>query len=121
MGCLKCGRDTEPGQVFCPTCLASMKQYPVKPGTPVSIPNRPKRKSTSGPKREEPSEQIQRLQRTVLRLTVMVFLLFTLLGTSLVILANHYLTTDHNLPAIGQNYSTDTPTPSQNTNSPSRR
>ena len=42
MSCLKCGKEVSPGQVFCDTCLADMEQHPVKPGTPVIIPNRNK-------------------------------------------------------------------------------
>ena len=39
MSCLKCGQEVSAGQVFCDSCLADMEQYPVKPGTPVIIPN----------------------------------------------------------------------------------
>ena len=38
--CLKCRREIAEGQVFCDDCLAQMKKYPVKPGTPVNLPKR---------------------------------------------------------------------------------
>ncbi len=38
MQCMKCGRDLQPGQVFCDECLAEMEKYPVKPGTVVLLP-----------------------------------------------------------------------------------
>ena len=38
MACLKCGKQTT--DVFCEQCKAGMAQYPINPGTPVSVPNR---------------------------------------------------------------------------------
>lgn len=40
MACLKCGKEVSSGQVFCEECLLEMDKYPVKPGTPVMLPNR---------------------------------------------------------------------------------
>lgn len=40
MYCLKCGKETEAEKIFCETCLESMEQYPVKPGTPIHLPKR---------------------------------------------------------------------------------
>lgn len=40
MNCLKCGKETVGNQVFCADCLEIMKNCPVKPGTPVHIPQR---------------------------------------------------------------------------------
>ena len=52
MHCMKCGRDLEPGQVFCEECQAEMKKYPVKPGTVVQLPRRreeaPNKKAAGG-------------------------------------------------------------------------
>ena len=39
MSCLKCGQEVSAGQIFCDSCLADMERHPVKPGTPVIIPN----------------------------------------------------------------------------------
>ena len=38
MGCMKCGKETGDGQVFCDSCLEVMAQYPVKPDTVVTLP-----------------------------------------------------------------------------------
>ncbi len=40
MGCLKCGRDLDEGQVFCRECLKFMENHPVQPGTAVLLPTR---------------------------------------------------------------------------------
>lgn len=40
MYCLRCGKETEEEKVFCPSCLETMEEYPVKPGQPIVLPNR---------------------------------------------------------------------------------
>lgn len=40
MNCLKCGKETGEQDVFCSHCLEIMKQYPVKPGTAIILPQR---------------------------------------------------------------------------------
>jgi hypothetical protein len=39
---MKCGREIDESQVFCTECLDEMERYPVKPGTVVQLPVRPK-------------------------------------------------------------------------------
>ena len=46
MQCMKCGREIPAGQVFCEDCLTDMAAYPIKPGTVVTLPNRPKQTTT---------------------------------------------------------------------------
>ena len=41
MYCLRCGKETADNKVFCGSCLESMEEYPVKPGQPILLPNRP--------------------------------------------------------------------------------
>ena len=41
MLCLKCGKNTEGAQVFCPNCLDGMEKYPVKPDVHIQLPSRP--------------------------------------------------------------------------------
>ena len=71
MACLKCGRATK--DVFCDECKQIIDQYPVKPGTPVSIPdreayfeqkraNQPRRKATT----EEQNQQLRKLLKILL-------------------------------------------------------
>lgn len=40
MSCMRCGKETNEGQVFCAECLADMERHPVKPGTPIQLPQR---------------------------------------------------------------------------------
>ena len=40
MNCMKCGKTTTNEQVFCDDCLQVMAKHPVKPGTPVYLPQR---------------------------------------------------------------------------------
>lgn len=83
MNCMRCGVITGEKEVFCSECLASMEQYPVKPGTPVHIPMRaviPEARKAPKKKRElTPEEQISRLRGIVRRLTA------ALMGALLVI------------------------------------
>ena len=73
MNCIRCGVKTGEKEVFCSQCLASMEQYPVKPGTPVHIPLRvvmPDAKKPLKKKRDlTPEEQISRLRLLVRRLS----------------------------------------------------
>ena len=74
MYCMKCGRKLKDNQVFCPDCLAIMDDYPVKPGTPIQLPNRTNTPSspTKSPKKKprKPEEQILQLRSTVRWLTL---------------------------------------------------
>lgn len=107
MLCIKCGRETEENQVFCPACLASAQTAPVKPGTPVTIPSRPRKIYSTPVKAEKPEEIILRLRRQmrILRLTIVALLISLIFCVAAIIF--HYSTTDHNAFAIGQNYSTE--------------
>ena len=40
MACMKCGKDTEEGQLFCGRCLDGMEAYPVKPDVHIQLPTR---------------------------------------------------------------------------------
>ena len=88
MACLKCGRETGEKQVFCDGCIEIMSQYPVKPGTPIVLPKRaapsPEKKGTSA-KKQNPAQQISRLQRH-LRWSLVAGLILLLLVCILVFL-----------------------------------
>lgn len=107
MQCIKCGRDVEDKQVFCPECLASMDQAPVKPGTPVSIPKRPAREYTPPVKKDKPEEIILRLQKKLKVLSVTILVLVIALSISLGMITYHFVTTEHDGFDIGFNYSTE--------------
>lgn len=84
MFCLKCGRDTKNNHFFCDECTESMKDYPIKPGTPVYL---PPRSDETAPKRAAhrplplaPEEQAARLKKSNRRLRGLAVLLVLLLG-----------------------------------------
>ena len=113
MNCLKCGKETEFGQVFCKECQGGMKKYPVNPNTAVHLPQRDPDWDKKATYEREPTEAdvIRQLKRIIrwLTLTVGILalllcllagLLFTRLGTA---------TPDidiGNMSDIGKNYST---------------
>lgn len=108
MNCLKCGRETQEGQVFCQECLLEMERFPVKPGTAIQLPKR--RESTAvrrTAKRKNASleDQVKILRKRIRLLTV-------LLIFSLVLVAAFVYPTVRFLMrqplAMGQNYSSVT-------------
>ena len=106
MGCMKCGRDTGPEQVFCQDCLSEMEKYPVNPNIPVILPRRSEQVSVKKPVKKKvpsPEEQIFLLKRRVRQLSVLLTAM-TILAMLLIYPAVKYLMEDHFLP--GQNYST---------------
>ncbi len=88
MQCMKCGRDISAGQVFCESCLEEMARYPVRPGTPVHLPDRPdapqprRRRPRRPPK---PEELIARLRSRSTVKTVLLLLLLAALTVSVLI------------------------------------
>ena len=82
---MKCDRETENGQIFCAECLADMEKYPVKPGTVVQLPARPKDvpvKKTGRRPQLPQEEQIKVLKKRVFVLGVLFALTFSLLVTA---------------------------------------
>lgn len=105
MKCLRCGAEIAPEQVFCPECLASMADYPVKPGAVVNI---PVRRETAAPVKRmqaSPEQLLERSRRLVKLLTVSLLLLALAAGIAGVwggiTLERHYRQSQR-----GQNYST---------------
>ncbi len=113
MNCMKCGREIPLGQAFCKDCLADMEQYPVKPGTPIQLPqhNAPSvsKRPTHTHKVKKPEEQLVRLRKLVRLQTLALFILVLLLLISgLYSLKKLYHPEQPLYP--GQNYSTAEPT-----------
>lgn len=108
MHCLKCGKETKDNQVFCEGCLASMEQYPVKPGTPVQLPNKePQAAKKQTSRRSAPSqeEQLAFLKKLVVRLLLAMSVLLVLLALTVsMLLHNIFAKPDTN--SIGRNYTT---------------
>lgn len=111
MNCVKCGRKTQPDQVFCPECLEVMAQYPVKPGVVVQIPQRatvpaPKKQPRRRPTDEETLQILQRQNRMLLRLLILALVLCAVLGA----VSGKLMTTLAAKNAVGRNYTTITTT-----------
>lgn len=109
MACMKCGKEVSGSQVFCPECLAEMEKYPVKPGTPVLLPNRPAvvvvRKRRSQKRVRKPEEQISTLKNIITWLCVILCLV--LAAAVLSIMLNLQLLGNRNIEILpGQNYKT---------------
>ena len=114
MLCMKCGREVDAEQVFCADCLAEMEKYPVKPGTVVTLPQRPAQnpaKKQSG--RRHPAlpleEQVTRLKKRLIATGVALALALAMVAGLCALLVTQYLNgADKLLP--GQNYSSATST-----------
>ena len=110
VNCMKCGRELKDQQVFCDECLKDMERYPVKPGTPIQLPQRPAepaaRKRSGKRKNLKPEEQLPRLQSSIrwLTLALVVALIGFILSAGLVLLL---LEERDNQVPIGQNYRTE--------------
>lgn len=81
MKCLKCGTAIGSDQVFCAPCQEDMERHPVKPGTPIVLPNRPERVTgkTSHKRVRKPDEQIANLRSLVFWLILFIVALITVL------------------------------------------
>lgn len=108
MQCMKCGRDLEAGEVFCRECQEVMAKYPVKPGTVVQLPHRPKQTPVKKqqPKKkalstEEQLALLKRMSRGLALALVLTILVTAGLGYFAV---SQYLEI-RNKQAVGQNYS----------------
>ncbi len=64
MACLKCGREVQEMESFCPACLEEMEKHPVSPDVVVTLPQRNGYAERRRPKTRPPTpaEQIARLQ-----------------------------------------------------------
>ena len=105
MYCLKCGRDTVDGHVFCLACQEAMVAHPVKPGTPVNLPQR-KASSAKKPTYRKrvipPDEQIAALRKSLRRTRILAFILAIILLMAGALLVHEF--NDLDVPVIGQNY-----------------
>lgn len=127
MNCMKCGRNMQAGQAFCPSCLQQMENYPVDQDIPVRIPRRIIPAAIKKPPRHRtpsPEERIASLARR-LRITTAVLILMLIVCGAMAFLSAHFIA---NPPRrSGQNYSSITPpvssnvlTPTVPANSPSK-
>ena len=108
MDCMKCGRTIEQGNVFCESCLETMDQYPVKPGTPIKLPKRtpaaPKKPVSR--RRSLSNEELVTVQRrTIKRLWAALICALLCLAVSVAFML-YFAQNQEAVPNIGQNYST---------------
>ena len=108
MECMKCARPIDPGQVFCDSCLEEMEKYPVRPGTPITLPKRtvtPLKKAQPR-RRAMTQEELTAIQRKTIK-RLWIALLCTLLCLALsVALMLHFASNQEIHNNIGQNYNT---------------
>ena len=106
MDCLKCGRQTQTKNVFCPACLGDMSNYPVKQDTPVILPHPRNQERRLQPKPAlKPEAVIAQLQLKLKRLWISVAVLaifLTAVSGALVVMLYRQI----NPPDLGSNYST---------------
>ena len=107
MNCLKCGRETEDGKVFCEECLKVMEKYPVKPGTAVLLPKRssaPAAKKTRWRPTPSVEEQLTKARHENRVLIAAVCVLILLLGVGSYFTTRYLI--DRRPMRPGQNYTT---------------
>ncbi len=107
MNCLKCGKETTHGQVFCDDCQEVMQKYPISPSAVVHLPKRSSASEKPADYEEEESaaDVISQLKGIIRWLTLTVGILSILLCLLAVVLLNH-LDTQPQDSNIGKNYST---------------
>ena len=103
MNCMKCGREVEEGQVFCPECLEQMEAEPIKISAPVHIPRQPARNTVSHRPALPLEEDVRRLERTNENLRVWVILLA--MATLLLAMAVYHKEVIGVVEDLGKNYS----------------
>lgn len=105
MHCLKCGRETDEGQVFCQECLLDMGKHPVDPNEVVLLPQRPATPPAKKPARRRtvpPEERILQLKKRI-RLLAVLLVLVTTIAAALAYPTVQYFRRYRLRP--GQNYS----------------
>ena len=112
MNCMKCGREIEDSQIFCPKCLEIMEKYPVKTDVVIKIPVQPDpsaKKAQPRKKVRTPEEQVLLLKRRNRWLTATVCFLLAV-SVALAFLSIDVLRQLDIQRLLGQNYSTVEPT-----------
>ena len=109
MYCMKCGKEIPEKQSFCDNCLVVMEQFPVKPGTPALLPNRPApaplKRSASRKRVLSPEDRLARAKKAIQWLSIILAVTLFALFLSVTLLIDAFRS---EVPEkeIGQNYST---------------
>lgn len=106
MNCMKCGRAVAEKAVFCENCLTNAEEHPVKPGTPVTLPNR-RSDEKKAPAKKRPPTTEQRLSNAhvAIRWLVGISVVLALLLSITVAMLTTSVRDRDNKTNIGQNYS----------------
>ena len=108
MNCIKCGREFDSDQAFCPHCLEQMAKSPVKPDTIINLPNRPdlsQKKPAPRKRVRTPEEQIRNLKKINMYLIVGLCLMTLVTGMLALVSFDFFRQLDMQR-LLGQNYST---------------
>ena len=116
MNCMKCGRDIEEDQVFCPICLEQMAKYPVNPATAIVLPVRKHKAAPKKVRRKAPPtpEELLKKSRVRLRRLFILWILTVVLFLAAAAAAIHLWEVPVEKLRPGQNYSSST-APTQST------
>jgi len=105
MYCMKCGREIQEGQAFCPDCLAVMAKHPVSAQAHAVIPKRPAKAPEKKPREIPPAEQIAGLKKATRRLWVAIVALIAAVGVLSILLLRQPSASEPKTP-LGRNYTT---------------
>lgn len=108
MNCIKCGREFDSDQAFCPHCLEQMEKSPVRPDTIINLPNRPdlsQKKPAPRKRVRTPEEQIRNLKKINMYLIVGLCLMTLAAGMLTMMSIDIFKQLDMQR-LLGQNYST---------------
>ena len=109
MHCLRCGKDVDDLHAFCPDCQKVMETTPVKPGTPIYLPQK-KEPADKKPHRRPPTPaKIHNSLKKLIRwmaaiIAVLVIIICLLAGMLLNLLSQQNTPTPE---VIGKNYTTN--------------
>ena len=107
MNCMKCGRETALGQVFCKECQADMANYPISADTPVFLPPPPAttvNRRGSQRKPRKPEEQLSKLRKLMISMLVL-FMIIIAAGTLLIFsLTERIHSLEQTIVSIAQEY-----------------
>ena len=103
MYCMKCGREVEGEEVFCPECLEQMEREPIDMNASVKIPRQPPKNTRSRRPMIHLEEEVKRLERANERMRIWVLLLA--MSTILLAMAIYHKEVVQVVEDLGKNYS----------------
>ena len=103
MYCMKCGREVEGAEAFCPECLVQMEQEPIAMNASFKIPRQPPWNNRPRRPAVYLEEEVKRLDRSNQRLRVWVILLA--MATVLLAMACYHKEMAQVVEDLGKNYS----------------